>query len=210
MKREPSRRFKRIAASFAVPGALICLLGFALQPPDIPALYEEAAVLDELSVRWQHGDVIALVRHLERCDRSDAPCLAGDDNGITARSVRDGEALGADFSALGLDHTDVFNSPLPRTAQTAQVLFGETADRAWLRACKTSLKEHALAHKKPGRNLILVTHSGCLEGFQDAMGFDEETPEYGESIFVRADQLTGKLELLGYLEPQDWDKTFDN
>ena len=30
-----------------------------------------------LKAQWQKGEVIVLVRHLERCDKEDAPCLMG-------------------------------------------------------------------------------------------------------------------------------------
>ncbi|RBJ69051.1 histidine phosphatase family protein, partial [Pseudomonas sp. MWU12-2534b] len=71
---------------------------------------------------WAKGDMIVLVRHVERCDHSPAPCLSGDD-GITERSRSVAVGVGAQFEHLGLNRVDIYNSPMLRTVQTAGYMF---------------------------------------------------------------------------------------
>ena len=68
---------------------------------------------------WREGELIVLVRHEERCDRSKNPCL-GPLDGLTAVGNQHAEALGKAFRVLGMTHTDVLASPATRTVQTAQ------------------------------------------------------------------------------------------
>jgi hypothetical protein len=159
-----------------------------------------------LKAQWQKGEVIVLVRHLERCDKEDAPCLMGTE-GITARSVDEGQALSEDFYRLGLLNSDVYNSPLDRTAQTESIVFGDRgSDRDWLFKCKKTIFRDAMANKTPGKNLILVTHSSCIDSFEESLGYASETPEYGTSLFFSPGP-DNKLEVHGFLDMEDWDHT---
>lgn len=41
-------------------------------------------------------------------------------------------------------------------------------------------------HKQPGRNLILVTHNGCINNLIELAGYKKESQQpYGSMIFVR-------------------------
>ncbi|WPN22970.1 histidine phosphatase family protein [Pseudomonas marginalis] len=66
---------------------------------------------------WKGGNVILLIRHEERCDRSNNPCL-GPDEGITALGSERAEETGILLKAL-LDFDDavIFTSPMTRTVQ---------------------------------------------------------------------------------------------
>lgn len=157
---------------------------------------------------WSNGDSIVVVRHLERCDRADVPCLVEKD-GLTARSVLVAADLSDDFFRLGLEQADIYNSPLARTDQTADLLFSSrSTDQGWLYNCRkedTFLRD-ALSNKKPGRNLVLVTHSSCIARFEDDLGFSSNTPEYGTAIFLAADARSKDIRLLGFVETDDWDE----
>lgn len=187
--------------------AVIALIIIIFESPAIADLSEENRhEVPTLKAQWQKGEVIVLVRHLERCDRGDSPCLIGTD-GITARSVDEGQALGEDFYRLGLSNSDIYNSPLPRTAQTEGVVFDDRGfDQEWLFKCKKTIFKDALAKKAPGKNLILVTHSSCIDSFEKALGYSSETPEYGTSLFF-SNGLDNKLDVHGFLEMEDWDHT---
>ncbi|WP_438951908.1 hypothetical protein [Porticoccus sp.] len=192
----------------AVPALVVIALAvIVFEAPAIGDLSEENRhEVPTLRAQWQKGEVIVLVRHLERCDRGDSPCLTGAD-GITARSVDEGEALAEDFYRLGLLNTEVYNSPLPRAAETEGIVFGDRGfDQDWLFKCKKTIFKDALAKKTPGKNLILVTHSSCIDSFEKSLGYASETPEYGTSLFF-SHGPENKLQVHGFLDMEDWGHT---
>jgi len=84
-----TNRRRQLAAALV----LIALAVIVFEAPAIADLSEENRhEVPTLRAQWQKGEVIVLVRHLERCDRGNSPCLT-DTDGITARSVDEGEAL---------------------------------------------------------------------------------------------------------------------
>jgi broad specificity phosphatase PhoE len=100
---------------------------------------------------WRDGDVIVLVRHEERCDRSTNPCL-GPVEGVTVNGSQHAENLGKAFKSLGMDGTDTLASPAIRTAQTARFMFGKTELTASEDAvCGAAMGEELLSHKQPGQ-----------------------------------------------------------
>lgn len=197
----------------AVPllsATLVIAAGVLLaHPPSVGDLSEEnRKMVPTLLSEWQEGDVIVLVRHLERCDRADSPCLDEQKNGITVRAVHQGYELGKGFSRLGLARTDISNSPLARTTQTSQIVFSrEEPNQSWLYRCKDEMVESVRQRKEQGRNLILVTHSGCMQAFQEELGFDDDTPDYGTALFVSKDHVSKELLVLGFLDIEDWKVT---
>jgi phosphohistidine phosphatase SixA len=158
----------------------------------------------ELREHWQSGDLIVLVRHAERCDRSNAPCL-GSSAGITVRGGQSAQAIGQDFAALGLANADILSSEQLRAVQTATSMFGHAPqEQAWLYDCKGSMLREALKHKVAHRNLILVTHSECIEDLEHSVSVDNpETPDYASTLFVLSDGRTA-TRLLGYLNADHW------
>ena len=197
------RKWLVIAAALVV----IALAVIVFESPAIADLSEENRhQVPTLKAQWQKGEVIVLVRHLERCDKADSPCLTGTE-GITARSVDKGQALSEDFYRLGLLNSDVYNSPLDRTAQTESIVFGDRGlDQDWLFKCKKTIFKDAMSKKAPGRNLIMVTHSSCIDSFEESLGYASETPEYGTTLFFSPGP-NNKLEVHGFLEMEDWDHT---
>lgn len=198
-------RRRWLIAAFTL--VVIGLSVIVFESPAIADLSEENRhEVPTLKAQWQKGEVIVLVRHLERCDKEDASCLMGTE-GITARSVDEGQALSEDFYRLGLLNSDVYNSPLDRTAQTESIVFGDRgSDRDWLFKCKKTIFRDAMANKTPGKNLILVTHSSCIDSFEESLGYASETPEYGTSLFFSPGP-DNKLEVHGFLDMEDWDHT---
>lgn len=188
--------------------AAVVLAVVVFDPPELPDLSEgRPDTIGDVRDSWQRGNAIVLVRHLERCDRSDAPCLDGED-GITARSVGVGIALGEDFLQLGLGRAVVYNSPLARTDQTADVLFGGySSDRDWLYHCRKNdtLLNDIMHFKQPGTNLVLVTHSTCIARFEQSLGFSSDTPDYGTVIFLHLHAGLQRPQVLGFLDAEDWE-----
>nr|WP_314478750.1 histidine phosphatase family protein [uncultured Pseudomonas sp.] len=159
--------------------------------------------------RWAAGEVIVLVRHGERCDSSVNECL-GPSAGITVVGSSISSAVGQGFTQLGMGRTDVFASPATRTVQTAESMFGQpvVAER-WLHDCNETLIDQALARKKDKRNMILVTHSGCISEVEALHGYPSAPKsKYASALFIAVDSH-GNATLRGILNPEDWPKIAD-
>lgn len=166
-----------------------------------------------LSAHWAQGNIVALVRHAERCDHSDNQCLDGD-TGITIIGKDISLKIGSNFEDfLPTDHALIYNSPLKRTSQTAQFMFnGASISQAWLHDnCKARFLEDIIEHKKDGTNMILVTHSTCINGLRTllnnklipiAAGADEN---YAVTIFLTISKADRKAYVLGYVDANDWE-----
>ena len=178
---------------------------FFLNDPQTPlSLSTSAARQARLHEHWRTGNVIVLVRHAERCDHSDAPCLSSA-QGITARTLPSVRELGHDFKELGARDVDIISSPLIRAVQTAENMFGKSPPRqAWLFDCKGTMLNQALQHKVPHHNLILVTHSECIQDLESSMGDSSPTtPAFASSWFLIDDGRSAPV-LLGYLDADQW------
>jgi phosphohistidine phosphatase SixA len=129
----------------------------------------------------------------------------GDLTGITLVGERTASTVGREFQAMGLSKTDIISSSLVRTVQTAVAMFGPEAKTLdWLQDCsEPSLKDIA-ALKKPGRNLVVVTHSGCMAHYERQLGV-RGTPsaDYASTFFVRS-PVAGAPTALGYLNAASW------
>jgi phosphohistidine phosphatase SixA len=210
-----SRKFPQkptwLSRLFGLTGLIVVLViiaggtGFALwsrSPPNLVTAGTETKA--DLLQRWQAGEVIALVRHAERCDRSSNPCL-GPADGITQAGSVAAVAVGQGFQRLGLSQTDVLSSPVTRTVQTSHYMLGKDAmTQEWLSICGKTLRNDVVAHKVAHRNLVLVTHSGCIHEFEAQTGFRHAPKsEYGSSLFVRV-SADGQLKVLGIVKADDW------
>lgn len=179
-------------------------------------LFEEAKPADlsespfaltaNMLAEWQDGDVIVFVRHLERCSRVDAACLNEQSSGITQRATATGLELRAQFLGLGLTATDIYSSPLTRTSQTSALLFADpVANEDFLYQCKDNFVQDALAKKIPGRNLVLVTHSSCMDEVNESLNYNEVDYEYGTAVFINVESDT-QQQILGFIDADDWSK----
>jgi phosphohistidine phosphatase SixA len=175
-----------------------------LRPAAVPDLaHGNIAGARALATGWAKGDMIVLVRHVERCDHSTAACLSGND-GITERSRSVAVNVGAQFERLGLGKADIYNSPMMRTAQTAGYMFNKVGvGEDWLISCRGSMLRDALAHKVAGRNLILVTHSECMAQLEKDLKLPTATLGYGASLFISAEK-NQVPRMLGFIEASDW------
>ncbi|WP_214512167.1 histidine phosphatase family protein [Pseudomonas brassicacearum] len=202
-----TRRFVRYQNAVVVLASALLVIPLTLwllSPAAIPDLaHGNVAGARALADGWAKGEMIVLVRHVERCDHAKAACL-NDREGITDRARAVAVGLGARFEQLGLDNTDLYNSPLVRAAQTAGYMFNKvSAGDDWLINCRHDLLRNALAHKVAGRNLILVTHSECMQALETALHRPTSTFGYGASLFVSTAQPRAP-QLLGFIEASDW------
>lgn len=189
----------------AVLGVAVLVMGFVGWPSS-PLLLAQGNRLSEarLVEQWQAGDLAVLIRHAERCDQSSNPCL-GPPDGITQVGEQASIELGKAFSVLGLQQTDIYSSPSTRTAQTAHSMFGgQVSQQQWLVECGKTLRDEVVAHKSARRNLVLVTHSGCISDFEAQSGFRHALKAaYTSALFVSI-KADGQLQALGTLNTEDW------
>lgn len=197
------RRLKRLWLGIAIVGLL--LSGFVFWPRSPTNLAVRNHLINSgLLASWRNGDVVVLVRHEERCDRSSNPCF-GPADGLTTNGTQRATELGKAFQVLGMQATDVLSSPTIRTAQTSLFVFGKTEVSAGpLAICGDAMGEEILSNKRPDRNLVLITHSACINDFEQALGFPHAiTAEYGSALFVKV-LPNGKFKTLGIMNSQDW------
>jgi phosphohistidine phosphatase SixA len=162
---------------------------------------------------WSRRDIAVLIRHVERCDRSEGPCLEGED-GISVSGREMAVKLGENIrKLLPLDDAIIFNSPVKRADQTARFMFGGMSnDKEWLReGCRNNLFREIFTNKADGKNLILVSHATCINELYDQAGEKLITMDianddtYGIAIFIALDKPAKQAHVLGYLYPGDWE-----
>lgn len=161
----------------------------------------------ELSKDWKNGNVILLIRHEERCERSTNACL-GPDNGITAPGSERAKEVGIRLRAyFELDNTDVFTSPTTRTVQTSDVMLGKAtrlSDREAI--CGSDIIDKLLKHKSANRNLIVMTHNTCMNDLIRTNGHKQSwPPEYGSLLFAKT-ASDNTIQIVGKLNPDDFPK----
>ncbi|MCI3946108.1 histidine phosphatase family protein [Pseudomonas syringae] len=158
-----------------------------------------------LREHWLHGDVVVMIRHAERCDRSSNPCMASAE-GITSKGRDAALAVGAGMQKMGMAHARMIASPKVRTQQTAELLAGHAVGgQDWINDCDSGFLKAVQAHKVSGENLVLVTHSGCIDQFERKIGVPggERSSDYAEAFFVQMDDHH-RPRLLGSLNAEQW------
>lgn len=198
-------RAKRLSIAAVITLSLGLLTGYAYWPHSPVDLAQGTNMSQSgLSASWSKGDVVVLVRHGERCDRSSNSCL-GPKDGITRVGSDVSTEVGTSFKALGLAQTDVFSSPATRTMQTATSMFGHSVPvQDWLRDCGDITLDKVSAHKTGNRNLILVTHSECISQLEAQQGYSSaRVSEYSSALFVSLD-ARGKPVIRGVMNPEGW------
>ncbi len=159
---------------------------------------------------WAKGSVIVVLRHAERCDRSSEACL-NDPSGITVAGRQAATDIGLGLQHLGLGAVDVWTSPEVRTQQTAQAMFGKTiATQDWLNQCDGHFAENAVALKRKGHNLVLVSHSGCMEQLEQALKAPSSATanSYASALFITRGN-DGKTKVLGQMAASEWHTLID-
>lgn len=197
------KKYRLHLLGIAVAGLLLAgFLRWPSSPPDLGV--GNRLVTYGVLASWRNGDVVVLVRHEERCDRSTNPCF-GPASSLTIKGTERAAQLGKAFDSLGMELTDVLSSPTTRTAQTSLFMFGKTElSPGPLAICGDAMGEEILSHKQPGRNLMLVTHSACMSDFQTSLGFPHAAAaQYGSALFVKV-LPNGELEALGTMNSGEW------
>lgn len=157
--------------------------------------------------QWQQGNVIVLIRHAERCDQSSNACL-GPPDGITLAGTQVAQGVGIGLEKLGLVDAQVLASPLTRTRQTASFIFGrEIPTASWVGNCDAGFAGSLMTQKTRHRNMVLVTHSGCIDHLLRKLHVQpgERDSDYTEALLVSVNGQ-GKPHLLGSMKADQWQK----
>ncbi|MGE6386357.1 histidine phosphatase family protein [Pseudomonas sp. NPDC078416] len=200
-----ANRFRVLLSAAAIVVSLLLLTGYTYWPRSpIELASGQNMSRAGLYESWKKGEVVVLVRHGERCDRSDNECL-GPEDGITRNGSQISAEVGNSLSRLGLGQTDVIASPSTRTAQTAAALFGHpVASQDWLFDCEKMNLGQVMAHKASDRNLVVVTHSGCIGQIESQQGYPHaDMSEYDSAVFISPDKHSRPV-IRGVLNPEDW------
>ncbi|SDS63637.1 hypothetical protein SAMN05216598_2224 [Pseudomonas asplenii] len=208
---ESSRLAKyKIVLAILLAALLVILLVLSILRPTVVADLarggESSAIT--LTTAWKKGEMVVLVRHVERCDRSKAQCLAEPD-GITDRARDVAVGLGARFERLGLARTDIYNSPLTRAVQTSTYMFNQASStQDWLFNCRKTMLRDIRRYKVHGRNLVLVTHSECMNALEQMLNVSIPSPGYGSALFLSEPATSTPPKVIGYLDASDWSQVF--
>ena len=167
----------------------------------------------ELLTHWSKGNIVMLIRHTDRCDRSDSPCLeAGKMEGITIDGKKKAQKIALGIkNSLPLIDTDIYNSPVKRTKQTAHIIFNDKSiEQDWLRKnCKNDFLNKIINHKHNGKNMILVTHATCMaeinsKGKLLINNYIKNDQSYGIAYFFVINKKDRQAYILGYINPEGW------
>lgn len=210
VSRHVPRRRRLPTAVLAVAAGLLALIAafstwYATRTQVMDLRSEQQMNSSGLYAEWAKGAVIVLIRHAERCDRSDNTCLS-DPAGITVAGSEAATEVGKGIAQLGLSNAELLASPEVRTQQTAHFLFGKVvATQDWIAECDRNFANNAFSHKHPGYNLVLVTHSGCIDRVERQLKVPggERSSEYASALFVSMGS-NGKPRILGQMNAEYW------
>ncbi|WP_442112093.1 histidine phosphatase family protein [Pseudomonas sp. NUPR-001] len=207
-KRRRLLSFKTMLLGLCVVFALAILTTWASTRTQIVDLGSDNQMHNSGVYReWSKGAVIVLIRHAERCDRSNDACL-NDPSGITVAGSEAAKGVGNGLQQLGMQGTEVLSSPEVRTRQTAHFIFGKAiSSEDWVKACDKDFADTALAHKSPQHNLVLVTHSGCIDHMERQLKVPGglRSSDYASALFISV-AANGKPRILGQMNANEWQK----
>ena len=198
---------KVLMTTAAIAVSLLVLTGYTYWPRSpIDLATDSHQRIASLYDSWKKGEVVMLVRHGERCDRSSNDCV-GPRDGITRHGQQVSADVGRSLEGLGLTQTDVIASPSTRTLQTAEFLVGHPVGaQDWLFDCEKMNLDQVMAHKAGHRNLVLVTHSGCISQIEKQQGYyHADMSDYDSAVFISMNR-EGRPVIRGLLNPDGWDQ----
>lgn len=193
-----------IVLSFLSAAVLICTW-YSTRTHVLDLVNEQQVLNSGLYTEWAKGNVLVLIRHAERCDRSHNACL-NDPTGITVAGSQVAAEVGKGIQALGLKNTQMLSSPQVRTEQTARFAFNEAIPtQNWLNQCDSHFSGNAINHKQPGHNMVLITHSGCIDQLERSLRVpgNERASAYASALFVTVD-ISGNARILGQMNANTW------
>ncbi|MFN0182422.1 MAG: histidine phosphatase family protein [Aquabacterium sp.] len=191
---------------------LATFLSLWLAPWSTPVAAETAeAVANESLVRELRAGAVVLLRHAQTSPGVGdppgwRPNVCASQRNLDAGGQAQARRIGQWFSAQGLTVTQVRQSPMCRTRDTARLAFGRGDDWAALdsifedrsrAAAQAAAAQEALAAAKPGQLMVWVSHSVTIALIVGEAG-NGLAP--GEAVVVRWNGQPGMpLRVLGRL-----------
>lgn len=203
----PGKTSRLLMTAAAIAVSLLILTGYTYWPRSpIDLATDSHQRIADLYDSWKKGEVVMLVRHGERCDRSSNDC-AGPRDGITRHGQQVSAEVGRSLAGLGLTQADVVASPSTRTLQTAESLVGHPVTaQDWLFDCEKMNLDQVIAHKASHRNLVLVTHSGCISQIEKQQGYyHADMSDYDSVVFISMNRQSRPV-IRGLLNPEGWNQ----
>lgn len=197
-------------ATLLVLGAALLVIWDRYSKDDCIDLASHPARWSYLTDRWAEGGVILIQRHATKCLIEGPDCPDGNEV-LTELGRIESEALGEGLKhALGGEF-EVRHSYLSRTYDTAHIAFDtSTRSRALEKPCKETFNNYIREVEVPaGSNLVLVTHSSCINSLRGRngrrlLGFNAgRSWNFGLSAFVERG-ADGHNEPIGCMRPLDW------
>lgn len=205
---QPRRLWRTLTRALALAVALLVIaaLGWYLSLNRVIDLGKDNQLVSSGALaQWQQGNVIVLIRHAERCDQSTGACL-GPADGITLAGTQVAQGVGKGLDKLVLGDAQLLASPLTRTRQTASFMFGRDIPAAgWAGNCDAGFAGSLLSNKVRHRNMVLVTHSGCIDHLLRTLKVlpGERGTDYAEAVLISVNDHQ-KPRLLGSMKAEQW------
>ncbi|WEP43343.1 lipopolysaccharide core heptose(II)-phosphate phosphatase (plasmid) [Escherichia coli] len=142
--------------------------------------------------------LIFLIRHSERCDRTEAQCLS-DKKGITVRGALKARQYGERFNNLFTEYVP-YSSDTVRTKQTA-TYFSEKKTRVLsaLSDCDESIYKTIKKIASDNKNTVIFTHNHCLTFIAKNLRNWKYKPDYLDTLVMHVQD--GRFYLDGRLTP---------
>ena len=155
-----------------------------------------------------------ILRHAIKCDDAEPGC-AKNNEALTAAGERQAMEIGNGVRrTLGGRYT-VHHSSMVRTRDTALLAFHKsTGDPGISKPCLPGFADH-IRNLPVTTNMILVTHSSCIDSLENAdgerhLGFKSGNDDhFGIAAFMEQSE-TGSLRVIGCVWPHDWTRLGDS
>ncbi|MCH6950480.1 histidine phosphatase family protein [Escherichia coli] len=156
-------------------------------------------VNDVTEINQKHP-IIFLIRHGERCDRSQRICLSAHE-GITVNGANKAQQYGDKFRRM-FPYYSLYSTDTLRTMQTATFFSGgKTATIPDISTCDDNAVNNILKISKSDHVTVIFTHNHCLSRIAKKMNGWRFKPDYMGTLVLHRENHN--LILDGHLKPNE-------
>ncbi|CAD6040402.1 lipopolysaccharide core heptose(II)-phosphate phosphatase [Escherichia coli] len=149
----------------------------------------------------QKYPIIFLIRHGERCDRSQNICLSARE-GITVNGANKAQQYGNVFNKMFSSY-NLYSTDTLRTVQTATFFSGgRTATIPDISTCNDNAINNILKISQRNKVTVIFTHNHCLSRIAKKMNGWRLKPDYMDTLVLHREN--NHLVLDGSLKPSDF------
>ncbi|HAV7522875.1 TPA: lipopolysaccharide core heptose(II)-phosphate phosphatase [Escherichia coli] len=154
---------------------------------------------DAAKINQKHP-VIFLIRHGERCDRSQRACLS-EHEGITVNGANKAQQYGDKFSKMFPSYS-LYSTDTLRTMQTAAFFSGgKTATIPDISTCDENAINNIIKTSKSNHITVIFTHNHCLSRIAKKMNGWRFKPDYMDTLVLHRENQN--LILDGHLKTNE-------